>query len=204
MNLTVRDLTRIVKGQLVLGDPRANIESVSIDSRQAEAKSVFFALKGERVDGHDFAPLVVKKNAAAVVVSRVNWLKAGVGFSTGVVQVPDVAQALRFLAQHFRNSFKGPVVGITGSNGKTTTKQMVASVLGTMSPGLYTSGNLNSQIGLPLVLSTLRPEHKWMALEMGASAPGNISSLADMARPTLGIITSIGPAHLSKFCNPFN
>lgn len=199
MQLSVRDLTRILKGQLILGDPRMMATSVSIDTRTLPKNSIFFALKGEKTDGHDYAALACKRGAAAVVVSRVNWLQDGTGLATGVIQVADVHLALRQLAQYFRNSFRGPVIGVTGSNGKTTTKQMVAGVMETQGPGLYTSGNLNSQIGLPLVLSELKDDQKWMVLEMGASAPGHISHLCDMARPSIGIITSIGPAHLATF-----
>lgn len=199
MQLSVRDLTRVVKGQLILGDPRMMASSVCVDTRTLREGAVFFAFRGDHVDGHDYATLACKRGAAAVVVSHVNWLQAGTGLSTGVIQVSDVPEALRLLAQYFRNGFHGPVIGVTGSNGKTTTKQMVASVMNTQSPGLFTTGNFNSQIGLPLVLSDLKPEHKWMVLEMGASAPGHISLLSDMARPSIGIISSIGPAHLATF-----
>ena len=197
--MTIRDLTHAVNGQLVLGDPRSAVNGASIDSRSVAAGSCFFALKGERTDGHLHAAAALRRGAGAVVVSQIDWLRTGFTSPGAVIRVADTFEALRRLGQAFRNRFKGAVVGITGSNGKTTTKQMTASVLGALGPGLATSGNYNSQIGLPLVLSGLQSDHRWMALEMGASAPGNIAALAEIGRPTIGILTSIGPAHLATF-----
>lgn len=199
MKLTLRDATRAVGGQLILGDPRATVGVVVVDSRQISKDCLFFALKGERVDGHDFALSAGRQGAAALVVSRLNWLQGESKASCGVIQVNDTAEALRSYGSFMRGRFKGPVVGITGSNGKTTTKQMVAGVLTTREAGLATAGNYNSQIGLPIMLSRLGSDDKWMVLEMGASAPGHIASLCEIARPTVGILTSIGPAHLATF-----
>lgn len=198
MELNIRDLTRILKGQLILGDPRTVVKEACVDSRMAEPGFLFFALKGERADGHAFAGVACKKGAS-VVVSQMNWFQSGSNGNASIVQVANPMESLQFLGQHLRNSFKGPVIGITGSNGKTTTKQMMAGIMSTKNIGLSTAGNYNSKIGLPLVLSRLMPEHQWMVLEMGASAPGDITSLADIAHPSIGIITSIGPAHLATF-----
>jgi UDP-N-acetylmuramoyl-tripeptide--D-alanyl-D-alanine ligase len=200
MNKTIRELTVATKGQLILGDPKAVGNGVCIDSRNLQVGQVFFALKGERVDGHDFALSVCRQGAAAVVVSNLSWLKgAEASLTAAVVRVAEVPEALRNFGKSFRNGFKGPVVAITGSNGKTTTKQMVASILKTTGPGLATKGNYNSQIGLPVVLADLKTDDRWMALEMGDSAPGQISVLADIAQPTVGIVTSIGPEHMQSF-----
>lgn len=199
MNMTIKDVTTVMKGQLIMGNPKAAITGATIDSRAVEQGMLFFAFKGERADGHDHAMTASRQGAAGVVVSQLDWFKSDATMPAAIIRVADPLEALRFLGRSMRNMFKGPVVGITGSNGKTTTKQMVASVLEALGPGLSTAGNFNSQIGLPLVISKLKPEHKWMVLEMGASAPGNIAALAEVAHPNVGIITSIGPAHLESF-----
>jgi len=199
MKLTLRELIHVLKGQLILGDPRSVAQRAVVDSRLVESGDLFFALPGEKTDGHNFAFAACHLGAAAVVVSRINWIGANQHFSTAVILVEDPLTALKALAQHLRQNFKGPVIGITGSNGKTTTKQMMASVMSAKGNGLATKGNLNSQIGLPLVISELNGDHGWLVLEMGASEPGHIASLAEIARPTVGILTSIGAAHLKTF-----
>jgi UDP-N-acetylmuramoyl-tripeptide--D-alanyl-D-alanine ligase len=141
----------------------------------------------------------VRQGAGAVVVSNLDWLKSAAQFSGAVILVGDTLGALQTLGRNIRQKFKGKVVGITGSNGKTTTKNMLAGILKLTGPGLATQGNFNSQIGLPLVLSELQPADGWMVLEMGASEPGNIHHLAEIALPQIGIITGIGPAHLATF-----
>jgi UDP-N-acetylmuramoyl-tripeptide--D-alanyl-D-alanine ligase len=199
MELTVRELTSLMKGQLVLGEPRAVAKRAVVDSRSVGAGDLFFALKGARVDGHQFTMNACRQGATGVVVSQLEWLKSNSAFSSAVIRVNDVPEALRFLGQSLRSSFKGTVIGITGSNGKTTVKQMTASIMKTQGQGFSTPGNFNSQIGLPAALSELKRDDRWMVLEMGASEPGNIASLADIAHPTIGVITSIGPAHLASF-----
>ncbi|MBV9080196.1 MAG: UDP-N-acetylmuramoyl-tripeptide--D-alanyl-D-alanine ligase [Elusimicrobia bacterium] len=199
MKMTVREAMHALQGRLILGDPRTEITGACIDSRHLEPNCLFFALKGERVDGHDFALSAARQGAAGVVVSRMDWLKGESKLAAAVIEVKDTEAALKALAAAVRRSFKGPVVGVTGSNGKTTTKEMVSSVLRTRGRGLSTSGNYNSQLGLPIVLSRLTSEDRWIVLEMGASAPGNIAGLCEIGRPTVGIITSIGPAHLETF-----
>jgi len=199
MNLTIRELTGILNGQLVLGDPKEKIARVTVDSRDVKSGDVFFALKGQRSDGHDYCLTSSRQGALAVVVSRLDWLKPSVHFSAAVIRVDNPLEALQILGQHLRKSFRGQVVGITGSNGKTTTKNMLSGILKLTGPGLATQGNLNSQVGLPMVLSELKSSDQWMVLEMGASEPGNIHRLAEIACPQIGIITSIGPAHLATF-----
>jgi UDP-N-acetylmuramoyl-tripeptide--D-alanyl-D-alanine ligase len=198
MNATLKDITKAVQGQLIFGDPKAIATQATIDSRHIDPKSIFFAIKGQRVDGHSYALQAAQQGASAVVVSQLDWLQNNTPAS-GVIRVDDTVAALQRLGFWIRSTFQGPVVGITGSNGKTTTKQMVAGILRQKSAGLFTEGNYNSQIGLPLVLSRLESHHQWIVLEMGASAPGNIAGLADIAHPSIGVITSIGPAHLASF-----
>jgi UDP-N-acetylmuramoyl-tripeptide--D-alanyl-D-alanine ligase len=199
VELTIRELTTMLKGQLVLGEPKAVAKRAVVDSRLASPGDLFFALKGARVDGHQFAMNACKQGATAVVVSQLEWLKSNSAFSSAVIRVTDVHESLRLLGQSLRNSFKGTVIGITGSNGKTTVKQMTSAIMASQGSGLATPGNYNSQIGLPLALSEIQKGATWMVLEMGASEPGNIALLADVAHPKIGVITSIGPAHLASF-----
>ncbi|MCG3203528.1 MAG: UDP-N-acetylmuramoyl-tripeptide--D-alanyl-D-alanine ligase [Elusimicrobia bacterium] len=199
MNKSIKEITTLLQGQLILGNPKTMVTDVSIDSRHIVPGCLFFAFKGEHADGHHFAVSASLQGAAGLVVSHLDWFKSDLPLEAAIIRVNDTFESLRHLGRSFRNEFKGPVVGITGSNGKTTTKQMTSSILASLGPGLSTPGNYNSQIGLPLVLSKLSPDHKWMVLEMGASAPGNIATLAEVAHPSLGIITTIGPSHLETF-----
>lgn len=199
MNLTIRELIKILNGELILGNPKMVAKRAVIDSRNIKSGDLFFALKGERVDGHSYALSVSSSGAAGLVVSHMEWLNQRRQLSSSVILVDNVADALRKLGKSLRMCFNGPVIGITGSNGKTTTKQMLTSVMAPLGQGLSTKGNLNSQIGLPLMISELTTEDKWMVLEMGASEAGNISALAEIARPKIGVLTSIGPAHLKTF-----
>ncbi len=198
MELTIRELTSLLKGQLVLGEPKETAKRAVVDSRQAKPGDLFFALKGAREDGHKYALNACRQGVAGVVVSNLDWLHNNSSLSA-VIKVSDVHEALRLLGQTLRNSFHGTVIGITGSNGKTTVKQMTAAIMATKGPGLATPGNYNSQIGLPIALSELQKDHTWMVMEMGASEPGNIAALADIVHPKIGVITSIGPAHLASF-----
>lgn len=199
MKINIKDITRIVNGQLILGDPKAYALRAEVDTRRLQPDDLFVALKGEKQDGHSYAMAACRGFAAGVMVSDLKWLQSSHGFNASIIQVKDPLQGLQKLGQFLRNGFTGGVVGITGSNGKTTTKQMLAAILRESGPGLATDGNFNSQIGLPLVLSTLGPDDKWMVLELGASEPGHIHKLVDIAKPKIGVITSIGPAHLATF-----
>lgn len=199
MNKTIRELIRVLKADLILGDPKTVTRRAVVDSRSVKPGDLFFALKGARSDGHEFAESAVRAGAAGVVVSQIEWIRHQSNMATAILQVENPLDALRDLGKNLRNDFDGPVIGVTGSNGKTTTKQMIAAVMKASGPGLATQGNLNSQIGLPLVLSSLAPNQQWMVLEMGASEPGHIAALADIAKPKIGVLTSIGPAHLKTF-----
>lgn len=201
MNLTIRELTTILKGQLVLGDPKAKARRAVVDSRTVTAGDLFFALPGARANGHQFAMTACRQGAVGVVVSQLDWLQSLSSVTTAVIRVPDTQEALRMLGQSLRTGFNGNVIGITGSNGKTTVKQMTTSIMKTQGPGLSTPGNYNSQVGLPMALSEIQDDARWMVLEMGASEPGNIMALCEVARPQVGVITSIGPAHLASFGN---
>jgi UDP-N-acetylmuramoyl-tripeptide--D-alanyl-D-alanine ligase len=167
---------------------------VCTDTRRIVPGSVFFALKGENFDGNDFAAAALEQGAAYAVVERVPE-----GADERFVKVPDSLLALQQLARVHRLHFEIPVVGITGTNGKTTTKELVNAVLSAKYRTLCTKGNLNNHIGVPLTLLGLRDEHQIAIVEMGASHPGEIASSVSMALPTCGLITNVGRAHLEGF-----
>lgn len=173
---------------------------VAIDSRAVQPGDLFVALKGERVDGHDFLKAAADRGAAGALVSRAG---EGLPDGFGVIRVDDPLAALQKAAAAHRQKMNVRVVGITGSNGKTTTKEMLAHVLRESGRAVCaTRGNLNSQIGLPLMLLDLSADHTHAVLEMGASAKGDLTALASMARPAMVVLTGIGRAHLETFSSP--
>jgi UDP-N-acetylmuramoyl-tripeptide--D-alanyl-D-alanine ligase len=164
-----------------------------VDSRKAGRGDVFVALKGENVDGHDYVAHAAGRGAAGAIVER------QVDADIAQYVVPNALTALQDLARLRRASRpKLKVVGITGSVGKTTTKELVAAVLGTRYPLLKNEGNLNSEIGLPLVLLELTTRQRRAVLEMGMWAPGEIAFLCDIAAPEIGIVTNVGPSHMER------
>jgi UDP-N-acetylmuramoyl-tripeptide--D-alanyl-D-alanine ligase len=165
------------------------------DSRAVEAEQLFFALPGERVDGFDFVTQAVASGAAGVVVARGRSLPEGRA-NAAVIAVEDPRRALGDLARAVRAEFRGRVVAVTGSNGKTTTKELVAAALRPLGAVLRTPGNFNTDVGLPLtILSASGREAAWV-LEMAMRAPGEIAYLTEIARPEIGIITNVAAAHL--------
>lgn len=167
---------------------------ISTDTRTIGMNSMFFALKGPNFDANAFASDALRKGAKYAVVDD-----PSVAIDDRFVVVPDVLQALQQLATYHRRLFDIPVIGITGTNGKTTTKELVHAVLSADRPTLATTGNLNNHIGVPLTLLRLTPEHRIAIIEMGANKPGDIAELAAIAEPTHGMITNIGKAHLEGF-----
>jgi UDP-N-acetylmuramoyl-tripeptide--D-alanyl-D-alanine ligase len=194
--LTLADVLAATGGALVTAAAgEVALASVSIDSRTVEAGALFVAIKGPRFDGHDFLAEAASRGAAGAVVHRDS--DAPAGFPR--VRVADTTKALSDLARHVRREADLPVVGVTGSVGKTTTKDMTAGCLSTRGPVLKTEGNLNNQYGLPLTLLRLRPGHTAAVLEMGMSAPGELRSLSRLAEPDVATITRIAPVHLEFF-----
>ena len=169
------------------------VSSVVIDSRKAEKDSLFVAIKGARVDGHSFIPQVMEKGALCAVSEQ----------DLGDVPYPYIKvgsceQALKDIAEHYRRSLDIRVVGISGSVGKTSTKEMIASVLGQKFNVLKTEGNFNNEIGLPLTVFNIREEHEIAVLEMGISHFGEMTRLAKIARPDICVVTNIGVAHIES------
>ncbi len=170
---------------------------VSIDSRTAQAGQVFFCLRGPRFDGHDFLQEAFRKKVAGVVLSDPARLPARTeNHRPFVVQVPDTLRALQDLAHHHRRSLNPRVLAITGTNGKSTTKELAAQVVATRFRTLKSEGNLNNHIGLPLNLLKLQPGDEVAVLEMGMSDRGEIARLCRIAEPDIGMITNISEAHL--------
>ncbi|MBF9251713.1 UDP-N-acetylmuramoyl-tripeptide--D-alanyl-D-alanine ligase [Pontibacter sp. 172403-2] len=166
---------------------------VSTDSRAEQDQSLFFALNGPNFKGAKFAWTALEKGAKYAVVDDPSMA------ADNMLVVEDTLQALQDLARHHRRQLSIPVIGITGSNGKTTTKELIHAVLSQKYNTLYTQGNLNNHIGVPLTLLRIRPEHEMAIIEMGANHIGEIALLSSIAQPTHGLITNIGKAHLEGF-----
>ena len=175
--------------------PGRPLAGVSTDSRALRTGELFVALRGPHFDGHDYLPAVAERGASAAVVERDVAAPAGLP----LLRVEDTLRALGDLAGRARSAVSIPVVGITGSVGKTTTKEMSAALLETRGAVLKTQSNLNNHIGLPLTLLRLRPEHTAAVVEMGMSAPGELSRLTAIARPDVALITNVAPVHLQFF-----
>jgi UDP-N-acetylmuramoyl-tripeptide--D-alanyl-D-alanine ligase len=164
-----------------------------VDSRRAGRGDIFVALKGEHADGHDYVADAARRGAAGAIVER------SVDVNIAQYVVPDSLRAIQAVARQRRAMRTNVrVFGITGSVGKTTTKELVASVLGTRHPVLKNEGNLNSEIGLPLVIMEMTHRHRRAVLEMGMWAPGEIALLCEIAQPEVGIVTNVGPAHMER------
>src|SRR5215831_1213705 len=178
-------------------DLEAVASGCSIDSRTIQPGEVFFAVRGERLDGHDFVDAALAKGAVGAVISSEN-----AGRFTGTTRLLFVEEpllALQRLAAGVRRIWNKTVIGITGSAGKTTTKEIVAQVLATRYNVLKSQGNLNNHFGLPLQLLKLEPEHEFAVIEMGMSHPGEIKALATLAQPNCGVVTLVAPVHLEFF-----
>lgn len=197
--LSLREILDVTGGTLLAGDPQLRPLGISTDTRSLVPGQMFVALRGERFDGHDFAASALAKGACGVLVER-GRAKALVQSphcpGAALVEVQDTLFALGEIAGKWRKLHKAPVVGITGSNGKTTTKEMLASILERSRSVLKNKGNLNNRIGLPLTLLELRHHHKAVVLEMGMSEPGEIGRLCSIALPQVGLITQVAAAHL--------
>ncbi len=184
----------LMQGELTGED--ASFGSVSKDSRSIAKNDLYFALRGERFDGHEFVEQVEQAGAVAAVVSE------PVPVEIRQIRVADTRLALGKLAAGWRDEFNGKMIGITGSNGKTTVKEMCCCILRAFADKasvLSTTGNLNNDIGMPMTILSLQPEHRYAVIEMGANHSGEIAYLTNIARPNVAVITNAGPAHLEGF-----
>ncbi|MDE7117789.1 MAG: UDP-N-acetylmuramoyl-tripeptide--D-alanyl-D-alanine ligase [Bacteroidaceae bacterium] len=169
---------------------------ITTDSRDVPKGSMFFALKGETFDGNAYAKAALAQGAALAIIDEQEYAEEG---NERLILVEDVLTTLQQLARHHRETLGTTIVGITGTNGKTTTKELIATVLKKKYRVLYTQGNFNNHIGVPKTLLQLTAEHEMAVIEMGANHPGEIKTLVDIVRPDYGIITNVGKAHLLGF-----
>ncbi len=195
---SLEDVLKATAGILVAGKSENTFYGISTDSRLVNRGNLFIALKGEKFDGHDFMRTALKQGAAGVLVqneAKIN--QALVNKDVSVIKVADTLLALGDLAHEWRKRFSIPVIGLTGSSGKTTTKEMMAAIIGRKKNILKTEGNLNNLIGLPQTIFRLTSEHELVILEMGTNTRGEIKRLTQIAVPDIGLITNVGPAHLA-------
>src|ERR1035441_7943430 len=184
-------------GEQLNGSPDTRVNRVCTDSRKAQAGDLFFALAGEQFDGHDFLRQVAEKGAGAVVVERKRVPAAWSGCA--MIAVENTRKALGQVASKYREDFVVPLVAVGGSNGKTTTKELVASVLRQKLATLWSEASFNNDIGVPLTLLRLEKSHQAAVLEAGTNHPGELAPLLKMIRPNYGVITCIGREHLEYF-----
>lgn len=188
-------ISEYLEERQVLGNGHGEVTGYSIDSRTIKTGQLFFALPGERVDGHLFVRDALAKGASGAVVNRLPQGLEPYLEKAALIVVPDVLQAMQQLATEIRLKIGIPIVAVTGSNGKTTTKDFIAAVLGSHYHTLKTEGNFNNELGLPLTLLALEEHHQVGVVEMGMRGLGQIRELCRIARPDYGVITNIGTAH---------
>ncbi len=200
LSLTAKQILSATGGTLLKNEGTACF-GVSIDTRTLSAGELFVAIQGDRFDGHHFVKEALDRGARGVVIRSDCFASLEDAFSqcnAVVVGVEDTLRALQDIASFHRRQFVLPFIGVTGSNGKTTTKEMIASILQERWSVLKNRGNLNNHIGVPLTLFQLEPSHQAVVSEMGISDRGELARLCEIAQPTHGVITNIGPAHLEK------
>ncbi len=198
LDLTWGELARAAGGRLTYGDASTVVNVIVTDTRALKTSDAFWALKGERIDAHDLLTPELAARCAGWIVAEGKGTPAGQR-PAHVVEVPDTLKALQALAHFHRKRFDIPVAGIVGSNGKTTTKEMLKSICSGVGPVCATPGNWNNEIGVPLSVLELLPEHRYGVFELAACRKGEIEELARVVQPTVGVLTNIGPDHLESF-----
>jgi UDP-N-acetylmuramoyl-tripeptide--D-alanyl-D-alanine ligase len=194
---TLEEVARFSGGRLIKGDPALPVDRLHTDTRTLLEGDCFVALRGDRFDGHAFVREVRSRGAVAALVSSPTL--ADVPDDLGLVEVADTLEGLQRFAATYRSLLRTRTVGVTGSSGKTSTKEIIASVLRTRFRTKATEGNLNNHIGVPLTLLRLEEDDDFGVIEMGMNHPGEIAPLARMTAPDIGVISSIGPAHIEYF-----
>ena len=198
LDLTWGELARAAGGRLISGDAAGPIDAITTDTRALKPHQAFWALEGERVDAHTLLTAELAARSAGWIVAT-GKLAKDAPRPAYVVEVPDTLKALQALANHHRKRFEIPVAGIVGSNGKTTTKEMLKSICARVGPVCATPGNWNNEIGVPLSVLELLPEHRYGIFELAACRKGEITELARVVQPTVAVLTNIGPDHLESF-----
>ena len=195
MEMTVEQILKSCGGKLLCGDPQTVVRGGSIDSRRTKEGDLFVPLIGERSNGHEYIASAFEKGAVATLTQEHDKMDDP---KHCWIAVPDTQTALQEIAKVYRAGFSIPIIGVTGSVGKTTTKEMLALALSAECNVMKTKGNFNSQVGLPITLFGLEPENTAAVVEMGMSFPGEMARLADVARPNLAVITNIGLSHIEN------
>jgi UDP-N-acetylmuramoyl-tripeptide--D-alanyl-D-alanine ligase len=196
--LRVHELLKATQGRLIRGDKDSLALGISIDSRTINPGEAFIAIKGNNFDGHDYIYEAIKKGAGTVIVQSSKF-KVQSSKGVSLILVKDTIRALGDIARYQRNKIKIPLIAVTGSNGKTTTKEMIAWLLSKKLKVLKNEGTKNNHIGLPLTLLKLKSSYDIAVVELGTNHPGELQYLAKIALPNIGVITNIGPSHLEFF-----
>lgn len=198
MEISLGEMAKMLGVQIQGKYRSAKAVKLCTDSRALKRGQIFWALKGENFNGHDFANQAFTQGGYAAVVDE-QWLKQNGKPVNVYIPVGDTNGALLHLAREYAAKFRIPKVAVTGSNGKTTTKDMISQVLAKVGPTLATQGNFNNQVGVPLTLFELKSSHRYAVIEMGTNHPGEIAPLSEATRPSISVITNIGYSHLEHF-----
>jgi len=193
---SVRDVVRWTAGRVLAGLGDVVFQGAGIDTRSLRPGDLFIAIRGERHDAHEFLSGALTAGAAGLMVDEAFAATAPPTFDVPLIVVDDTTRALGALAAGHRAGFTGTLIAITGSNGKTTTKEMCHAILRVAAPSLKTRGNLNNEFGLPLTLLSREPEHETAVVELGMNHRGEIARLTAIARPDVGVVTNVGTAHI--------
>lgn len=196
MKLTIKEIIEATKGKLIKGSEEATVQGIATDSRKLKPGELFIPFIGEKLNGHVFIEDVFKLGAAGVFTSEKNKDYSIFYAGQSVIQVADTLKAFQDLARYYMKKFSIPVVGVTGSTGKTSTKDMIYAVLSQKYKVLKNEGNFNNHIGLPLTVFQLEPKHEVAIFEMGMRGLGEIDLLAELVRPDIAVITNIGLSHI--------
>lgn len=198
--LSIKEIAQAVDGKILCGDETIMITSVTTNSKNVESGALFVPIIGEKIDAHNFIEDAYSNGAIACFTSRHQTMQ----HKNVYIAVQDTLTALQALGAYYRSKFNIPVIGITGSVGKTTTKEMVAAALNTKYNVLKTEGNMNSQVGLPLMMLRLNSHHQIAVIEMGMSEEGEMEKLTQIARPDIAIMTNIGVSHIAQLKTKIN
>jgi UDP-N-acetylmuramoyl-tripeptide--D-alanyl-D-alanine ligase len=201
LTLSVETLISVTGGTLVWGSTDTMVNGVSTDSRAVEPGALFVAFAGERVDGHDFLGEAISSGARALLITRpseqiADLVESATRREVAIVRVPEALEALQALARHHRERLFCPVIGVTGSTGKTTTKEFLTSALGTSMKVVSTRGNRNNELGVPLTIMDAGADTDVLVVEMAMRGLGQIADLCRIARPTMGLVTNVGMSHI--------
>ncbi|MGE5329206.1 MAG: UDP-N-acetylmuramoyl-tripeptide--D-alanyl-D-alanine ligase [Deltaproteobacteria bacterium] len=194
LSLKVSEIVEATNGKLLNGNPEVEIKNISTDTRKIISGDLFIPLVGDNFDGHDFIAKALEGSICGYLTSR----EPNIVSDAVIIKVDDTLKALQDIAGYYRDKFNVPIIGVTGSVGKTSTKEMIFNVLSKKFNVLKTQGNFNNHVGLPLTLLNLSKEHQAAVVEMGMSGMGEISTLSKIAKPHIAVITNIGLAHIGK------